>query len=323
MKSGKLTILLSSAGRRVGLISCFRRAGAELGLDFTVLACDVEPTMSAACQLADRSFKVPRCDDPSFIDVLCDIVRENGVSLIIPTIDPELLPLAKSSHRFAACGARVHVSSPDVIEVARDKLETIRVLGRSGVPVPRTLDFLEVQANPCNWSWPMFMKPKAGSASRGLTIIHAPTDLPDAIEEPMILQELLRGPEFTINMFIDIGGALRSVVTHRRLRIRAGEVEKGRTERHPELQAMAQTIARALPAARGVLCFQAIADPERGTKVFEINARFGGGYPLVDRAGATFARWLLEEVVGLTSTAHDSWLEGLVMLRYDAELFTT
>jgi carbamoyl-phosphate synthase large subunit len=55
--------------------------------------------------------------------------------------------------------------------------------------------------------------------------------------------------------------------------------------------------------------------------VFEINARFGGGYPLAHHAGATFARWLLEEAVGLEPTCHNDWRDGVRMLRYDAALF--
>ena len=55
--------------------------------------------------------------------------------------------------------------------------------------------------------------------------------------------------------------------------------------------------------------------------MIEINARFGGGYPLVDHAGATFAQWLLEEVAGLSRTVHDDWREGVLMLRYDAAVF--
>ena len=55
--------------------------------------------------------------------------------------------------------------------------------------------------------------------------------------------------------------------------------------------------------------------------VFEINARFGGGFPLTHRAGARFTRWLLEEAAGLLSTAHNDWQEGVTMLRYDAAVF--
>ncbi|BCP53911.1 carbamoyl phosphate synthase large subunit [Kaistia sp. 32K] len=316
-----LTLLISSAGRRVGLIDCFRQSAASMGVSLEVLACDLEPGLSAACNAADRAFAVPAYGDPAFVDALIDIVREHGVDLVVPTIDPELAPLAAAIDRFSALGARVHVSPSCVIEVARDKLRTAEVLEQAGVPVPWTRPFGNGHLMDGLSGWPAFLKPSAGSASRGIRIVEGPAELPEAVDEPMVLQQFLVGPEFTVNMFIDQGGVLRSAVAHRRLRVRAGEVEKGRTERDPIFRELAEGVARALPEARGVLCFQVILDAATGPRVFEINARFGGGYPLAHHAGAEYARWLLEEVAALPSTAHDDWRAGVLMLRYDAAIF--
>jgi carbamoyl-phosphate synthase large subunit len=89
----------------------------------------------------------------------------------------------------------------------------------------------------------------------------------------------------------------------------------------PALQAAAKKLAQVLPGATGPLCFQAVIMGSGEMAVFEINARFGGGYPLAHRAGARFSQWLLEEACGLPCTANDDWKEGVVMLRYDAAVF--
>lgn len=314
-------ILVTSAGRRVGLIECFRRSAENLNLPLQVLACDLDPQLSAACRIADRSFAVPKCDDPGYAARLAEIVRGEGVGLIVPTIDPELGVLADASGMFTELGALVHVSPPEVVKIASDKLSTIETLAAAGVPVPETRPLEHIGMANGNAVWPMLVKPRWGSASRGVAIAHDPNDLPRQIVEPMVIQELLKGPEYTINMFIDSGGKLRSVVPHRRLRVRAGEVEKGRTERNAEFQKIAERVFAAIPKARGALCFQLIVDREAGAKVFEINARFGGGYPLAHNAGATFTQWLLEEAFSLPSTAHGNWRDGVVMIRYDAAVF--
>ena len=318
----RATVLISSAGRRVGLIDCFRRSAAAAGIDLDVLAADMEPELSAACHAADRSFAVPRCDCPAFVDSMLEIVVDSDVDLVVPTIDPELAPLAAAADRFRAAGARVHVSPPSVIEVVRDKVRTAEALASAGIPVPWTASLEAARAAVDEIVWPLFLRPSGGSASRGIKVAFGPADLPAAPDEPMMVQQLLVGPEYTVNMFIDDHGVLQSAVAHERLRVRAGEVEKGRTQRDPIFRRLAEGVARALPDARGVLCFQMIMDKAAGPRVFEVNARFGGGYPLAHFAGAEYTRWLLEEVVGLPSTAHDSWRSGALMLRYDAATFT-
>ena len=168
--------------------------------------------------------------------------------------------------------------------------------------------------------WPVIAKPNHGSASVGIICPRSPGELL-ALDADLIVQELLRGLEYTVNMFFDQSGRLRCAVPHQRIEVRSGEVSKGRTERLPQLMAAARTIADILPDGRGPICFQAIIPDEGGYSVFEINARFGGGYPLAHRAGARFSQWLLEEITGLPSSAGDSWCEGVIMLRYDEAIF--
>ena len=55
--------------------------------------------------------------------------------------------------------------------------------------------------------------------------------------------------------------------------------------------------------------------------VFEINARFGGGYPICDQAGGTFAKWILQKLAGQRPSYNDQWIEGVRMLRYDDAIF--
>ena len=312
----KPPVLISSAGRRAALLAAFREAGAG-----AVHACDLNPDLSAACRLADAAHAVPRCDAPGFAEAVEAIVRDNGIRLVVPTIDTELSAYAEAAGRFAALGARVHVSDPATIAVVRDKHLTMQVLGAAGVPVPETRTEAELRADPRSLGWPVFAKPAGGSASRGLAVYASPGDLPESFPEPMIFQTRLSGPEYTVNIFLDQAGELRCAIPHLRLQTRAGEVEKGRTERRADLAAIARKVAAALPGARGVLCFQVIDDTRHGPRVFEVNARFGGGYPLAHHAGARFADWLLDEIDGRPCRAHDGWREGVTMLRYDDAVF--
>jgi hypothetical protein len=156
------TILISSAGRRVELILCFRDGAARLGLDLRVIAVDLDPAMSAACQVADLAVRVPRCDRTKFIDELLRVCLRHKVDLGVPTIDPELEPLSAQAAHFGEIGVALAVAAPEVVRLARDQLRTAHFLVSRGVPTPRSGRLDEVTADPGAWLWPLMIKPRSG-----------------------------------------------------------------------------------------------------------------------------------------------------------------
>ncbi len=243
------------------------------------------------------------------------------MNLLVPTIDTELAVLSQHVAQFAAVGTRVVVSSPEVVALAGNKLLTAERLAAVGVPTPRTLRLADYLRDPARLRAPVIAKPLGGSASIGIVRPRHLQELAGLDPERYLVQELWQGREFTVNVFFDLSGRLCCAVPHERLEVRAGEVSKGITRDIPALAAAAEKLATALPGAVGPLCFQAVLTPAGEFAVFEINARFGGGFPLAHRAGARFSRWLLEEAAGLPSSADRQWKVGIAMLRYDSAVF--
>lgn len=311
------TVLISSAGRRVALLRAFRDAVRPLS--GRVIASDASP-LSAAAHLADARFVVPRCTSPEFVDFMLDLCQREGVRLLVPTIDPELLVYAEHRERFAAIGTRVLVSSKQVVEIGANKDLTARWLTENGLPAPRTcsvdqaLDTLPL---------PFVVKPVAGSASIGVRNIRSADELWVATRDgKYIAQEIAPGDEYTVDVLLSRDGDFIDAVPRRRIEVRAGEVSKGITARVPELESLARDLALKLPGAQGVINFQAFFDPaSRHAKIIEINPRFGGGYPLAHHAGANFVRWVVEETAGLDAAPITKWREGVLMLRYDDAVF--
>ncbi len=315
-------ILFSSAGRRVELLRCFRADAASLGISVELLGADVDPARSAACQEADACFQVPRCQEPSYKDKLLEICTQHRIDLLIPLIDPDVEVFSHCSDEFKNAGIDVAVSSRALVKLARDKLRTADFLKAKGISVPRSAPLEAVVVTPDDWRWPLIVKPRSGSSSIGVHVVDSPAALANIGPlDNYVAQEILKGKECTVNLFFDRSGTLRSAVPHLRCEVRAGEVSKALTWRHPQLQAISRAIGAVLPPARGVICFQAMVDGHGDPAVFEINARFGGGYPVTHQAGAHFTRWLLEELIGRPPTWHDEWRDGVMMLRYDAAIF--
>ena len=74
--------------------------------------------------------------------------------------------------------------------------------------------------------------------------------------------------------------------------------------------------------AAGPLCLQAFLT-SRGPVLSEVNARFGGGFPLGMAAGANYVEWLLDMIDGIPVPSRlGAYDAGVFMTRYNVEHFT-
>ncbi len=318
-----MDICLSSAGRRVALVRSFGDALGELALPGRVLAVDCS-SASAAYHLADAAWKVPPCDSPEFIPTMLELCRREAVSLLVPTIDPELPVYAGALQRFSDLGVTVAVSGTSAIEVAADKVASHAWLVSHGFPTVRQASPEDVLAAPDEWQFPLIAKPVRGSAGIGVQRIDSreALSLLATHSRDMVVQELAPGAEYTTNCYVNRAGKCLCTVPHRRLEVRAGEISKGVTRKHPGLMDLARRIAETLPGAYGAITVQAFLADDDTIRVIEINPRFGGGYPLSHAAGADFPRWLIQEALGQTvDTVCTDWRDNLAMLRYDDAVF--
>jgi carbamoyl-phosphate synthase large subunit len=319
-----IRILISSAGRRVELVNCFRQAANDIGTDIKIFAMDIDPSWSPACYIADCALDVSPCTDPGFVDEVSEICEKNRIDLIIPTIDTELQIYARFRKYFADNGVSVMVSAPETIAITRDKERTAGLLMQHGIQTPRTWKMNEVLGSDDTTLFPLILKPKDGSCSSGIMTIDSFQALTavDVDSERYIAQEKCQGNEYTINTYYAPDGTCVACVPHMRRFVRAGEVCFAETVRIPEFTTIAKQFSHIFEGICGAVCFQGFRDPDGSLRIFEINARFGGGYPICDRAGGSFARWILQETIGQEPDYHDGWIEGLRMLRYDAAIFS-
>jgi len=320
-----VNVCLSSAGRRVALLECFRSAMRGLGLNGRVFAVDCSRS-APAFHLADAAWTVPACSSPEFVRAMLELCGRERIGLVVPTIDTELAAYARHLADFAAIGVTAAVSGPETVAIAADKLATHRWLVANGFPTVRQALAQEVIGSPQGWSFPLIAKPRGGSAGMGVICVRSLAALEMAANErdDLVIQEIAPGSEHTVNVYVDRAGRCRCTVPHRRLEVRHGEVSKALTVKHQGLMGLAQRLAETLPDAYGALNIQCFVT-DGDISIIEINPRFGGGYPLAQAAGADFPRWLIQETAGLPLDAPSGgsadWQDDLAMLRYDEAVF--
>jgi carbamoyl-phosphate synthase large subunit len=317
-----VNLLFTSVGRRVELLRAFRRAYQALELEGRIVAADVDP-LAPALQLADRPYLVPRLTESGYIPTLVEICRREQISLILPLIDPDIPVLAKNRAAIEATGARPAVVSPEAAATTADKYLTTQFFRELGLSTPRS--WLPGQLNPAQAEYPLFIKPRRGSAARHTFKVRDERELVFFLEyvpDP-IIQEYLPGPEITNDVVCGLDGEILAVVSRQRIEVRWGEVAKGMTIYHPTITDGCAKIARALPAP-GPITVQCMLKNDV-PHFTEINARLGGGAPLGIAAGVDYPDWLLARVAGLPVEIPPlgHYQTGLYMTRADDSFFLT
>jgi carbamoyl-phosphate synthase large subunit len=283
-----------------------------------VIVTDVNP-LSPAVYAADRAFRVPMATEPGYIDEILAIAIGEGIQLVVPTIDDELVLFGEAADRFAANGVMVAASSSETAALCNDKYATCRELRRHGIGAAASWLPDELPAKP---SFPLFVKPRCGRGGVSAFPIRDANQLAfflDYVADP-IVQEYLDGSEFTIDMLCDFSGRPLSIVPRRRDVIRAGVIDRGCTVKDPKLIALAEACAAAVPfaAAVNIQCRVVKGEPV----VFEINPRFSGGIPLTIESGADFPRMLVELAAGRrVAPSIGRFRDQLWMTSYEASVF--
>ncbi len=314
-----MNILITSAGRRVSLVKAFQKELKDLVPEGLVMTTDFNIELSAACHVSDKAFKMPLVDDENYINLLVDLCLKNNIKLIIPTIDTELLLLAKNAKTLIKRGITPIISSIDFINICRDKRKMNLFFKENKIQVAK-------EFSKYDYKLPLFIKPLNGSRSLDTFIINKHEELTEyhfKNENLMFLEYLDQKyfDEFTCDLYYDKNSNLKCVVPRKRIEVRDGEVNKGITDRN-ELIEHIQTNLSHIEGAMGCLTSQFFKHKYNGIIYgIEVNARFGGGYPLSYLSGANYVKWIIEEYLfDKEIDFYNGWEDKLLMLRYDDEI---
>ena len=316
-----INILVLSAGRRVELVNCFKAARDRLGIRGKIVAADAS-NLAPALYFADIREQVPYIsDNDGYVRAIIDICVRHDVSLIVPTIDTELLLLAERKEEIeGSTKARVLISSYEVIRICRDKTNTQRWLEENGFLVPRMISDGEIEAGKV--SYPLFIKPLDGSSSINAFRAEDKEEI-DTYRRLIgdgryIIQDFMEGTEYTIDCFLDFEGKIITVVPRIRIATRSGEIAKGRIVRD---EAIIEDVTKLLERLKpiGHITIQCMRTG-RGIEYIEINPRFGGGAPMSIMAGADSCENLYRLLSGEMLQRREDFRENVTFLRFDASI---
>jgi carbamoyl-phosphate synthase large subunit len=315
------SVLLTCAGQRVDMARAFREALADEGRGGILVAGDLDP-LSPALYAADVRVLLPRVDDPGYLDALLRCVREHGVRAVVPLTDLDQAILARAGRRFAALGATVIASPPQVSDLCADKYEAHRFFERAGIPSPRTWLEDELPAI-AELRFPVLVKARRGFGSHHIYRCADERELRFFLSYtpvPSMVQEVCTGEEFSTDVMSDLDGHCLAAIPRSMILSKGGESIRGRSLDDPELVAFAVRVAEALPVhgPANIQCFRTA--PGR-FEVTDVNPRFGGAFPLPLAAGGGYPGLVLALARGERPEARlGAHRSGVVMTRYFDEV---
>ena len=316
----KTNILITSAGKRVALTRYFKETLHRFFPEAKVYTTDMCPDMAPAAYVSDGCFAVPRVTAAEYPDLLLSICQEHGIGIVIPTIDTEILMLAALKERFLAEGIHVIVGDTAFVNICCDKRLTGDFFASHDIRVPRPVD----KRHP---TFPLFAKPYDGSLSADLHLITKPEEMTDDIihnDKLLFMEYIDRNvyKEYTVDMYFGRDNEVKSIVPRERIKVRAGEINKGRTAKNGIVPYLKERLTH-IDGCVGCICMQLFFHPDTNDIVgIEVNPRFGGGYPLTYMSGANYPELLIREYLLGESVAYcDNWTDGKLMLRFDDAVF--
>ena len=311
-----VNVLILSAGRRVELVNCFINARKRLGVPGNVIAVDCSQT-APALYFADKYHLVPRIDSGKYVEAVIDVCNEEEVSLIVPTIDTELLLLSRNRELIERkTKAKLLVSDYSVVDVCRNKLNTQRFMEEHGFLVPHLYTKEEISNG--NLKYPVFIKPVDGSSSIDTFKVENEKELEAVltlVDEPMV-QDYMDGEEYTIDVFLDFESNIITVVPRIRMATRSGEIAKGRIVKDIDIIKDVTRLMNELKPV-GHITVQC-RKTSKGIEYIEINPRFGGGAPMSIMAGADSCENLYRLLRGEVLSYNDEFRENVTFLRFDS-----
>lgn len=308
----KVTILMLGGAKRVSLARLLKEAGRRRGVEVVILSYEIIPTVPIAYE--GRIIAGRRWRDADALDHLAQTVADEAVDIVLPFVDGAIEVASRLKERCPQ--VFVPVSPFEVAHAMFDKTEAAELFAEEGICIPATY-------TPDNCRFPAIMKPREGSASKGIVVVNSREELEKVghFDRYLIQEYIADSEEYTVDCYVStVDGEVLCAVPRIRLSTSGGEVDRTETRCIDELLEASDSILRRL-GFRGPVTLQFLFDKVTGRYLLmEINPRLGGGVVCSILAGADIPSMLLAEAAGEKAEPCRNWRDRALMARYFSEV---
>lgn len=265
--------------------------------DITIHVCDTnEPYLVPASALAFKVHKVSPVVSDDYTTQIKEIIRQEGIDIIVPLIPQEAFLFAKDSDFIKEAGIISSAPSLKTTDALADKLHMYKTLKSIGVPTPEVYDEEDLDKDRL-----YLCKPRLGFGSSGVKVVKGS----DTIPEDCVYQEYCKTDDYDeVTVEIYNGDSL-NIFSRRRIATKAGVCVKAEPVDneifYPYIKKLVENVE--CPAA-----FNAQFLKHNGEwKLFDCNLRLGAGTALSTAIGFQLTRAFLAHISGLKTD--EAWFD--------------
>lgn len=287
--------------------------------DYTTIGIDSE-VLGTGLYATKKSYLGLYANHPHYVDKIIEICKKEDCEIIFPGLDIELIYLSKNIKKLKTKGITPIVSTPKVIKISDDKLETSKFLKQYNLPYIETYRLKEYDFN---LDFPVILKPqKGGARSIGVFLVKNKREFrkycSDIKFNNYIVQEYLPGEEYTCGSISFEGGCIGTIVMRRQLR--NGDTYKAFVIKDEDISDFVKNVINILKPFGACNIQLKIKDNE--CYIFEINARCSGTTASRALAGFNEPKMICDYFFKGIHAPHYQ-IEEIAILRYWKELLVT
>lgn len=306
-----INILFLGGAKRVSVANHFKNTAKEMGHNLNVFSYELDNKVPIACVgevIIGKKWK-----DKDLLNDLKENIGKYNINIVLAFVDPAIYVI--SELKKLCPNVFIPVSEPELCNIMFDKVFSAEWFHDHNISQPA------FYTNPSAFQYPLILKPRTGSASKGIVVCHSKAELPDVDFKQYLVSEFIADhTEFSVDCYVSQSGVVTSVVPRIRLETAGGEAVRSKTIKD---QSIIEESKKILTAGkfRGPITIQYIKDNTNGNVyVMEINPRLGGAVVTSIGAGSGIIKMILDEYLGNSIKPITDWRDNTVMVRYFNEV---
>ena len=215
-----INILFLGGAKRVSVANHFKNTAKEMGHNVNVFSYELDNKVPIACVgevIIGKKWK-----DKDLLNDLKENIEKHSINIVLAFVDPAIYVI--SELKKLCPNVFIPVSEPELCNTMFDKVLSAEWFQEHNISQPA------FYTDPSTFQYPLILKPRTGSASKGIVVCKSKEELPAVdLSQYLVSEFVAEHTEFSVDCYVSQTGEVTSVVPRIRLETAGGEAIRSKT----------------------------------------------------------------------------------------------